>query len=193
MKYMKKTILAFVMIFTIPHVTWARPKAVILFRHGEEPKDKSSNHLSETGYLRAQLLPQLFETNSVLKKLGLPVALFAAGAKNKNKSIRSIETLVPLSLVLKIPINDRFIRDDFHNMTNEINNNPDYDDQVVVVTWTHKILKDIAEDVGLKKAPTYPSGQFDRIWVITFDGGKKGQKAVLQDLPQQLLPGDSKK
>ena len=186
-------ILAFLVIFTISQGTWARPKAVILFRHGEEPKDKSSNHLSKTGYLRAQLLPGLFETNPVLRKLGPPAALFAAGAKNKSKSIRSIETLVPLSLVLKIPINDNFLRDDFYNMTNEINTNPEYDDQVVVVTWTHKILKDIAEDVGLKKAPIYPSGQFDRIWVITFDGGKKGQKAVLQDLPQQLLPGDSKK
>ena len=183
---------AFILFCTFCQVAWARPKAVILFRHAEEPRDESSNHLSKTGYLRAQLLPSLFETNSILKKLGTPVALFAAGAKNKNKSIRSIETLAPLSLVLEIPINDRFIRDDFRNMINEINTNPDYDDQVVVVAWTHKILKQIAKEVGLKKAPTYPSGQFDRIWVVTFDGDKKGQKAVLHDLPQRLLPGDSK-
>ena len=190
---MKKIIPAFILICAFSQVTWARPKAVILFRHAEEPDDESSHRLSKKGYLRAQLIPSLFETNSVLKKLGTPVALFAAGPKHKNKSIRSIETLAPLSVVLEIPINDRFIRDDFRDMINEINTNPDYNDQVVVVAWTHKILQDIAKEVGLKKAPSYPSGQFDRVWVITFDGGKKGQKAELHDFPQQLLPGDSKK
>lgn len=190
---MKNIILATLFVFALPLTSIARPKAVILLRHGEEPKDDTVNHLSEAGYIRAKLLPKLFKTNPVLKELGTPVALFAAGAKNKDSSIRSIETLAPLSMDLEIPINDSFKRDDFRALSEDINNNPDYDGKVVVVVWQHKILTEIAEKVGLKKAPLYPSGRFDRIWVVTYSGEKKGNKGVLQDLPQQLLPGDTKK
>jgi hypothetical protein len=190
---MKNFILATVFIFAWPLTSIARPKAVVLLRHAEEPKDDSSNHLSETGYTRAKLLPKLFKTHPVLKNLGTPVALFGAGAKNKDSSIRSIETLAPLSLDLEIPINDSFKRDDFRALSENINTNPAYEGQVVVVVWQHKILTEIAEKIGLKKPPTYPSGHFDRIWIVTYGVEKKGDKAVLQDLPQQLLPGDSKK
>lgn len=190
---MNKILLATLFIFALPLTSMARPKAIVLLRHGEEPKDDTINHLSEAGYIRAKLLPKLFKTNPVLKELGTPVALFAAGAKNKDSSIRSIETLVPLSLALEIPINDSFKRDDFRALSEDINNNPAYDDKVVVVVWQHKILTEIAEKVGLKKPPIYPSSRYDRIWVVTFSGGKKSSKGVLQDLPQMLLPGDTKK
>lgn len=190
---MNKFLLAAFFVFTLPITLMARPKAVVLLRHGEEPKDESINHLSEVGYLRAKLLPQLFKTNPELKALGLPVALFAAGAKNKDSSIRSIETLIPLSLDLEIPINDSFKRDDFRALSDEINNNPAYNEKVVVVAWQHKILTEIAEKIGIKNPPTYPSGHYDRIWIVTYSGGKKGIKGKLQDLPQKLLPGDSKK
>lgn len=190
---MKNIILVTLFIFTLPLTSLARPKAVVLLRHGEEPKDDTINHLSDLGYARAKLLPKLFKTHPVLKALGTPVALFGAGAKNKDSSIRSIETLVPLSMDLEIPINDSYKRDDFRALSEDINNNPAFEDKVVVVVWQHKILTEIAEKVGLKKPPMYPSGRYDRLWIVTYDGGKKGGKAVLQDLPQKLLPGDSKK
>ncbi len=186
-------IISTLLILTFPLISLARPKAVVLLRHVEEPKDDALNHLSEIGYARAQLLPKLFKTHPALKDLGTPVALFGAGAKNKDSSIRSIETLVPLSQDLKIPINDSFKRDDFLALSEDIKHNPLFDNKVVVVVWQHKILTDIAAKIGLKKPPLYPSGQYDRLWIITYDGGKKGDKAVLQDLPQKLLPGDSKK
>lgn len=190
---MHKLIIASIFTFTLPLVSYARPKAVVLLRHAEEPKDDSVNHLSGIGYERAKLLPKLFKTNPVLKSLGAPEFLFAAGAKKKDSSIRSIETLDALSKALQVPINDSYKRDDFRALSDEINTNPAYDDKVVVVVWQHKILTEIAEKVGLKTPPIYPSGRFDRIWVVTYGGGKKGSKGVLQDLPQMLLPGDSKK
>ncbi len=190
---MNKIILSVLLALTLPLTTTARPKAVVLLRHGEEPKDDTLNHLSDLGYARAKLLPRLFKTHPALKDLGTPVALFAAGAKNKDSSIRSIETLVPLSMDLEIPINDTFKRDDFRALSEDLNNNPAYEGKVVVVVWQHKILTEIAEKIGLKKPPMYPSIRFDRIWLVTYDGGKKGGKALLQDLPQKLLPGDSKK
>ena len=190
---MNKIIIAAFFVFTLPLTLMARPKAVILFRHAEEPLDYTANNLSKIGYERAKLLPELFKTNAVLKALGIPSVLFAAGVKNKDSSIRSIETLEPLAAALNISINESFQRDDFRALSEDINNNRAYDGQVVVVAWQHKILREIAEKVGLKKAPMYPSGRFDRIWVITYKGGKNGNKGILQDLPQQLLPGDSKK
>jgi hypothetical protein len=188
---MNKMILAAFFAFALPLTTMARPKAVILLRHAEEPKDDTINTLSLIGYERAKLLPQLFQTNSILKSLGTPVALFAAGMKNKDSSIRSIETLRPLAAAIQVPINERFKRDDFRALSEEINDNPAFEGKVVVVAWQHKILTEIAEKVGLKKAPMYPSERFDRVWVITYEGGKKGNKGVLHDLAQKLMPGDS--
>ena len=49
--------------------------------------------------------------------------------------------------------------------------------------------RELAESLGA--VPPYkpwPDTQFDRVWRIDYKGGK----AVLTDLPQRLLPGDSK-
>ncbi len=185
---MNKVILAICFIFTLPLTAMARPKAIILLRHAEEPKE-DVNHLSAAGYARAKMLPKLFKTHPALKKLDPPIALFAAGAKKEDSSIRSIETLHNLSLDIEVPINDTFKRDDFRALAKEINTHEKYDDQVVVVVWQHKILREIAEKLGVKKTSAYPSDKFDRIWLITY----KKDKANLEDLPQNLMPGDDKK
>ena len=189
---MKKIILATLFIFTLPLKSVAHPKAIILLRHAEEPKE-DVNHLSEAGYARAKMLPSLFKNNPVLKDFDVPVALFAAGAKKEDSSIRSIETLHYLSKEIKVPINDSFKRDDFRALAKEINNNHDYDDQVVVVVWQHKILREIAEKLGVKKTSDYPSSKFDRIWLITYKKDIEKEKVILADLPQNLMPGDDKK
>ncbi len=187
---MKKIIIFCGLMILTPLASVAHPKAVVLLRHAEEPTSDDP-HLSTEGYNRAKMLPTLFKTHPALKTLGIPVALFAAGAKKANNSVRSIETLHNLSLDIQVPVNDEFNRDDFRALTDEINSNKIYEGKVVVVVWQHKILREIAEKLGVKNAPPYPPGKYDRIWLITYLG--TSGKIFFQDLPQNLMPGDSLK
>lgn len=183
----------FIIVLFVSSLAQAFPKAVILLRHAEEPKGNVA-YLSKDGIERSRRLPELFRDNKKLAQLGSPDYLFAAGAKHDDSSQRSVQTLHFLSKELEIPIDDSFMRDDIKALTHEILKNDIYDDKVLVVCWQHKLLTLIAERLGVKKAPDYPSNKFDRLWIITFDQkGKNKGEAQLKDLPQQLMPGDSKK
>lgn len=179
---------AFLML-SLPQQSLAQPKAIILLRHAEEPPEDVP-YLSETGQKRAMALPSLFKTNPYLKNLETPVALFAAGAKKADSSIRSIQTLKYLSEEFQIPVNHSFIRDDYEKMTEEINKNPDYNQKVIVICWQHKLLSKIAKNLGYEIPYDYPSGRFDRLWIIL---SEEKSKVKFLDLPQRLLPGDTVK
>ena len=36
----------------------------------------------------------------------------------------------------------------------------------VLVCWEHKVLTDIAEQIGVRHAPDYPSDEFDETWTV---------------------------
>ena len=48
-------------------------------------------------------------------------------------------------------------------------------------------LPALAQEFGVQNPPVWDSNTFDRAWVITYEG----TVAVMRDLPQDLLPGDS--
>ena len=64
-----------------------------------------------------------------------------------------------------------------------------YAGKVVLVSWHHGSLPGFAKALGA--VPPYdpwPETQFDRVWRIDYKDGK----AMLTDLPQGLMAGDSK-
>lgn len=164
------------------------PKAVILIRHAEKPiPEEASPSLSERGWQRAKLLPQIFVNNQTLSQISLPDYLFAAGLENKDSSRRSIETLQYLSKSIQVPINDFFKRDDYKDLVDEILQNPQYNNKVIMIAWQHKILSKIAGRLGVSPKPEWDDEKFDRIWLITF----WDNHLLFKDMPQRLLPGDS--
>jgi hypothetical protein len=75
-------------------------------------------------------------------------------------------------------------------LAKRILDDPAYDGKTVAVCWVHDYLPQIAEAFGVMPRPApWPSSVFDRVLVITY----RGQQAFLTSLPQNLLPGDSKK
>jgi len=59
----------------------------------------------------------------------------------------------------------------------------------VLVAWHHGNIPQLAAALGAQPPYTpWPEGQFDRIWRIDYKDGE----TTLRDLPQDLLPGDSK-
>ncbi len=176
---MTKFTLLFAFLFSFG--AWAMPAQVILIRHGEEPKGKEGNVLSQKGWQRAFALPQIFETYPDLDR---PVALFAAKPKDKHGSVRSIQTLTPLSQKLQLPIQIIWESDEWKMMVQQIQKDPAFDGRTVMICWSHDQIKDIAEEFGASHLKDWDGDKYSRIWLLTFD---KGQFQKFEDRPQKLF------
>lgn len=159
------------------------PRVVFLIRHGEKPlKEEHSPHLTDTGTERARRLPSLFASQAGLPR---PDVLFATHATHSSN--REVETLTPLAQNLKLPIQDKYGEDDGAKMAAEILSGQ-YAGKVVLVCWHHGKLPEVAEALGVKNPPKWSDTTFDRIWKVEWTDGK----AVMTDIPEGLMPGDSK-
>jgi len=162
------------------------PATILLIRHGEKPE--TGIHLSPAGVERAKAIPKLFGGAGAAAPHNLPKPdlLFATHVgKNSN---REVETIIPLSAALGLPISHDIMDKDFATLAKELLSGR-YAGKVVLVAWHHGSLPAFAKALGA--VPPYdpwPDTQFDRVWRIDYVGGK----AKLTDLPQGLMPGDSK-
>jgi hypothetical protein len=164
------------------------PATVLLIRHAEKP-DTYDPDLSPRGFERARLIPRLFGEAQALPPHNLPRpdALFAT--RPTLGSNRPLETLTPLSGFLKLSVNSDFAAHDVGDLAAVLLSGR-FAGKVVLVAWHHGELPALAEALGaIPPYDPWPDGQFDRIWRIDYGGGR----AVLVDLPQVLLPGDSVK
>jgi broad specificity phosphatase PhoE len=162
------------------------PAQVIIIRHAEKPA--KGHDLSPKGRQRAAaLVPYFLETPEVTEHK-TPVAIYAQKSTEANRSRRPVETVKDLAKALKFDVIE-FAHEDYAAMVKEINAKPEYAGKTVLVCWEHHGIPDVAKAFGVKDPPHWHDSAFDRTWVITFENGK----AVLNDLPQRLMYGDSKK
>lgn len=176
-----KTLL-FLVLLAFTTVVHAMPSKVILIRHGEEPLGDEGTELSEVGWRRASGLPKLFKNENITH-------LIALKPHKKKGSIRSIQTLQPLSDARELKIQTPYTRDEVSDLVKMLSDDIKYEDHVVVIAWQKETLADIAHQLGADKAPATWGKSFDRYWVLEFEGEKVKS---FKNLPQQLLAGDSK-
>ena len=185
---MKYGRLILLLLFIAAETVLARPARVILLRHAEKPPDDSHVHLSERGSSRARALVAFLATKPVLGTNGSPAALFAPQVSSRGHSLRPSETLEPLADHLKLPIQARYGPGDYADLAKQVLSDPSLDGKTVVVCWIHNYLPALAKAFGVKPEPAHwKRSVYDRVWVITY----AKQRAVLAELPQNLLPGDS--
>ena len=167
----------------------ARPARVILLRHSEKPPDESNVQLSERGESRARALVALLATKSALGTNGPPAALFAPKVTRRGHTFRPYETLKPAAEHLKLSVQMPYGPDDYAALVKQILSDTNLDGKTVIICWIHDYLPALAKAFGVKPEPARWKGSvYDRVWVITYEN----QRAILADLPQNLLPGDSK-
>ncbi|QHN03370.1 histidine phosphatase family protein [Granulicella sp. WH15] len=163
------------------------PATIYLIRHAEKLYDGRED-LSEAGFARAAVLAQLFipPAGSSLVPLERPQVLIATHASKKSN--RPVETITPLAKALGLLIESNIMNDDYPELAKELLSGK-YAGKIVLVSWHHGNIPALAKALGA--TPPYspwPEMQFDRIWRIDYHAGK----ATLTDLPQALMPGDSK-
>jgi len=180
------------------------PQHILLIRHAEKlpPPQNIDVHLSYAGKKRADNLHRLFiKSDDRPEPFPKPHFLFAA--HNTDKSHRPLETVAPLGVALKLPVNSDFRNsiepvskkdvpaNDINGLRDEIFVNEKYAGKTVLICWRHGTMPELARALKAAKAPVnWRSEVFDRVWQIDFDD--KGN-ATFKDRPQRLLPGDSKK
>ncbi|MFS4457753.1 histidine phosphatase family protein [Bdellovibrio sp. HCB2-146] len=173
-------ILALLAVSTITH---AMPSKIILVRHGEEPLGDEGRELSQVGWQRAEGLPRLFQNEGITR-------LIALKPHKKKGSIRSIQTLQPISQALGLEVQTPYTRTEVSSLVELLATSGEYDNQVVLIAWQHETLADIAHELGARNAPEEWGKAFDRYWVLEF---KNGTVDSFKDLPQRILSGDSLK
>jgi hypothetical protein len=163
------------------------PATVLLIRHAEKLTDGRMD-LSPVGFERAKVIPTLFGGTGAAAPHNLPRPDFLFATHVSKHSNRPVETITPLSEAMKMPISSEFADDDYASLAKLLLSGK-YAGKVVLVAWHHGTLPQFAEALGAT-APykPWPETQFDRVWRIDYRDGK----AVLTDLPQGLLAGDSK-
>jgi hypothetical protein len=166
--------------------TQGPPKTILLFRHAEKPA--TGMDLAPAGFERAKVLAKLLGGPGAAAPHDLPQPEFLFATHVSKNSNRPVETITPLSQALGLPISHEIADKDFAALAKELLSGK-YVGKVVLVAWHHGSLPGLARALGV--TPPYdpwPEMQFDRVWRIDYKGGK----AVLTDLPQGLMAGDSK-
>ena len=190
----------------------------MIVRHGEKLGDSSSDkdggpNLSMRGSARAAALPQLFApaktpygcalsigksqsfsggyvavtVQGITPRFLTPAFLFATQASKSSN--RPVETITPLSAALNLTYDDKHADGDYGKVASDILTNSKYVGAVVLVCWHHGNIPNLAIALGVEKPPPWRGTIFDRVWVISYSGGK----ASLADDAQELLYGDSSK
>ena len=145
------------------------PAQVILIRHAEKPFPVEGSHLSDQGYARAQAWVPFLRSDPEVNRFGKIVGLYAMKPKNKDGSVRAIETLEPTAQAMGLPIHAEFMRDEIEPLVREIWNTPTYDHGTVLICWEHKVIPVIAHAMGAVTAPDHWAGSvFDEIWFLAF-------------------------
>jgi len=182
----------------------AGPHHVLIIRHAEKTGDKSDVHLSRQGVERAAALFRLFEPGKD-RPDPFPRPDFIFAATNSAISQRPLETVRPLALKLKLPIDQSFdskllpvqtkvpgaAMDGIAALRAEVFNKPRYVGKTILVSWRHSSIPELARALGARDAPAKWADEcFDRIWQISYisPGG-----VTFVNRPQRLLPGDSVK
>jgi len=161
--------------------------SVYIVRHGEEQVD--GPHLNDQGRQRANLLSTWFTKNPKMVTHGLPIVVFAPPKKNPDGSLRSIETCVPYAQQHGLSVNETYTHDQSKDAAAAIRSLLYTKNKSVLVCWKHEEIPDFAHALGATQAPDeWNHKAYDRVWKIEY---KTDGSINFQDLPQNLLPGDS--
>lgn len=188
---------------------------IMVIRHAEKPESgikgitasgaSNKESLIVLGWQRAGALTVLFDPfNGALQNSGLatPNALFAAaystsekgttaaipastaGASN-SKSMRPIETIIPLSQRLKLVINENYGKETLDALVADATNQTG----TVLICWQHNDIPAIAQQIVPNGTfPKWPGDRFDLVWVFDLDATTG--EYVFSQVPQNLLAGD---
>ena len=121
---------------------------ILVMRHGEKSSDLNDPHLSAAGAQRAKSL-----ATYIPAQFGKPDFIFATA--NSNHSSRPFETVLPLSEVVGVPIDQSYAEQDYGALALVLRRREKYQDKSVLICWHHGNIPSLLNAVGALTG-TYP-------------------------------------
>jgi hypothetical protein len=150
-----------------------RPAQIILIRHADKPADPADPHLSEAGVKRAERLVSFITTDPAMTRFGLPVAVFATRTTKHGNGQRTQETVAPLAMALKLPVQTPFLGKDYAALARLILAEPAYAGRTVLICWNHDEIPQLAAALGVTPEPPKAKGSaYDQVYVISYHDGQ---------------------
>src|SRR5262249_27755529 len=146
------------------------PQHILLIRHAEKTGDKEDIHLAKKGQERADVLYQLFETSKE-RPDPFPKPDFIFAASHAKDSHRPVETVTPLAMKWKLPINDKYTSklpampkkedgkdtpgkaEGMLGLRDEVFGDAKYFGKTILVCWRHSTISELAKTLKASKAP----------------------------------------
>lgn len=173
---------------------------IMLIRHAEKPtasikgvtKAGAANkeELIVRGWQRSGALVRLFapvDGKITDPRLAQPKTIFASTVGKHSKSLRPQHTVLALAMALNLKLDLRFPKGDETDLAKAAVAavGP------VLIAWEHEDIPDIVNSI-VSNNTTCPQkwagSRFDLVWVLD----RQGQGWSFSQVPQMLLPGDSK-
>lgn len=132
---------------------------VFFIRHGEKPHDNDQTGLSAQGKQRAQCLRDVFGRGSDYN-IG---HIMAQAYKPSGKRKRPYDTVEPVAKDLDLKVDTSCDRDDAKCVKKVVKNYKGSGN--ILICWEHKMLTELAEELGGENVPNYPKDRFDQIWI----------------------------
>jgi hypothetical protein len=149
------------------------PSRIILIRHAEKPDDPADPHLTEAGRARAKRLVTYITTDPAMIRLGAPVAVYATQTTKHDDGQRTQETVAPLARALKLTVQTPYLGKEYAAIAREILANPSYRGKTILICWNHETITELASALGVvPQPPKWKGSVFDRVYVISYTGGK---------------------
>src|ERR1019366_7062273 len=156
------------------------PKLILIIRHAEKLGVKTDPHLSEAGQERAKQLDGLF-LKTAKRPMPFPRPDFIFAAHDSKNSKRPLETVLPLAMKFKMPIDDNFYstmpakntKEDkakgAAELRDEIFTTKKYAGKTILICWRHGVLPELAKALKAPNTPTkWGDDVYDRVWQISY-------------------------
>jgi hypothetical protein len=136
---------------------------IVIIRHGEKP-EKGGN-LTCRGLNRSLQLPKV-----IAAKFGVPDYTYVPTIKmaDKTSHARMFETVIPMAVKYNLTINSAFDEKDVAGLAIDLRKKKG----TVLVVWEHSGIASLAHELGVADQLTWPSDDFDSIWIINYNNGK---------------------
>jgi hypothetical protein len=196
------------------------PQLIYIIRHGEKPADlpaaapgqppptpvapfgvddqgnQNLHSLLPRGWQRSGALAALFDPATGMPQAGLqtPAVLLSPsyGDPVKTAEHRTYQTIQGLSDRLGLEIISTFEENDEPELTASVVSNYS---GVVLICWEHHRIPALASSLptipGTVLPQAWPDDRFDVIWRFTLASGATSAQYTFDQVPQQLLSGDS--
>ena len=139
---------------------------VLVTRHAEKSPDLNDPHLTTAGEQRAILL-----ATYIPEQFGKPDFIFATA--NSNHSSRPFETVLPLSQVVGVPIDQSYADQDYGALALLLRESEKFQGKSVLICWHHGNIPSLLNAIGAG-AGTYPdpwpNTTFNRIIKLIIEG-----------------------